>query len=192
MYIDTGNSFRPERLRSIADRFNLSKKAVLENIEFIRVRSTAQHERLIETVRRQMKVKSFTLLIVDSATSYYRTDYVGRGDLAGRQQHLGQFLRQLQKLADDFELVVVITNFVVAQVGGKRSSSGATRPTPRGIRSKPGGGSVVGAATQTRLSLRMADFERRICKVYKSASLPEAESIFDIGEGGIKDEQTYD
>ena len=43
----------------------------------------------------------FCLLIVDSATALYRTDFSGRGELSARQAHLGKFLRTLQRLADE-------------------------------------------------------------------------------------------
>lgn len=44
---------------------------------------------------------SYALLIVDSATALYRTDYSGRGELSARQGHLGRFLRMLLRLADE-------------------------------------------------------------------------------------------
>lgn len=50
-----------------------------------------------------------------SPPSHYppsRTDYTGRGELANRQQHLGLFLRALQRLADEFGVAVVVTNQV--------------------------------------------------------------------------------
>lgn len=43
----------------------------------------------------------YALLIVDSATALYRTDYSGRGELSARQGHLGRFLRMLLRLADE-------------------------------------------------------------------------------------------
>ena len=43
----------------------------------------------------------FAIVIVDSATALYRVDYNGRGELASRQLHLGQFLRSLQRMADE-------------------------------------------------------------------------------------------
>jgi DNA repair protein RAD51 len=86
----------------------------------------------------------FSLLIVDSCTSLYRTDFSGRGDLAARQTHLAKFLRTLQRLADELYsprntylmgsgIAVVITNQVVAQVDG---SAGMFNPDPK----KPIGG----------------------------------------------------
>lgn len=46
----------------------------------------------------------FALIIVDSATALYRTDFSGRGELSARQMHLAKFLRSLQKLADEVML----------------------------------------------------------------------------------------
>lgn len=43
----------------------------------------------------------YALLIVDSATALYRTDYSGRGELSARQMHLARFLRTLLRLADE-------------------------------------------------------------------------------------------
>lgn len=65
-----------------------------------------------------MAEQRFAMLIVDSATALYRTDYAGRGELSARQVHLAQFLRTLLRLADEFGVAVVITNQVVAQVDG--------------------------------------------------------------------------
>lgn len=54
----------------------------------------------------------FALVIVDSATALYRSEFNGRGELAARQIHLGKFLRALTKLADEFGVAVVVTNQV--------------------------------------------------------------------------------
>ena len=54
----------------------------------------------------------FSLMIVDSVTALYRTEYNGRGELSARQIHLGRFLRSLQRLADEFGIAVVVTNQV--------------------------------------------------------------------------------
>lgn len=54
----------------------------------------------------------FALVIVDSATALYRSEFMGRGELAARQICLGRFLRSLQKIADEFGVAVVVTNQV--------------------------------------------------------------------------------
>jgi len=60
-----------------------------------------------------MAEDTYALLIVDSAMSLFRTDFVGRGELSIRQNRLGKFLRNLQQMADEFGLIVVITNQVM-------------------------------------------------------------------------------
>lgn len=53
----------------------------------------------------------FSLLIVDSCTSLYRTDFSGRGELSARQMHLAKFLRTLMRLADEVGHFVVVWTF---------------------------------------------------------------------------------
>lgn len=52
---------------------------------------------------------------------------------------------------------------------------------------KPVGGHVLAHASTTRLSLRKGLGDKRICKVYDSPCLPEAEAMFSITNGGITD-----
>jgi RecA/RadA recombinase len=46
----------------------------------------------------------YALVIVDSATALYRTDYSGRGELSERQMHMARFLRTLHRIADEVKL----------------------------------------------------------------------------------------
>jgi DNA repair protein RAD51 len=122
----------------------------------------------------------YALLIVDSATALYRTDYSGRGELSARQMHLARFLRTLLRLSDEFGVAVVITNQVVAQVDGAASMFSAD---PK----KPIGGNIIAHASTTRLYLRKGRGETRICKIYDSPCLPESEAMFAINADGIGD-----
>ena len=45
-----------------------------------------------------MSQDRYALIVVDSATALYRTDYQGRSKLPERQMQLAQFLRQLTRL----------------------------------------------------------------------------------------------
>lgn len=116
-------------------------------------------------------------MVIDSATALYRTDYSGRGELSARQMHLAKFLRTLQRIADEFGVAVVITNQVVAQCDGMAM----------GDPKKPIGGHIIAHASATRLSLRKGRNESRVCKVYESPCLPEAEAMFAITGDGIDD-----
>lgn len=42
----------------------------------------------------------FKIQVVDSVMALFRVDFCGRGELADRQQKLGQLLSRLQKIAE--------------------------------------------------------------------------------------------
>ena len=180
IYIDTEGTFRPEKLASIAERFGLDPKEAIENVFYARAYNSDHQNRLLMQVCALMCEHKFSLLVVDSATALYRTDYSGRAELSNRQMSLAKFLRNLQKIADEHKIVVVITNQVVATVDG--NSFG-------GNDKKPIGGHIMAHACQTRLYLKKGLKQNRICKIYDSPSLPEAEASYSITDRGIDDPQ---
>merc|ERR1712117_143042 len=83
LYIDTEGTFRPERLLATAERFGLAGNDVLDNVAYARAYNTDHQSQLL--------VQASAMMIVDSATALYRTDYSGRGELSARQMHLARF-----------------------------------------------------------------------------------------------------
>jgi meiotic recombination protein DMC1 len=179
MYVDTEATFRPERIRPIAERFGLDPVAALDNILVARAYTHEHQAHLLTMVAAKMAEERFALLVVDSITALFRTDFSGRGELAERQQKLGKMLSTLIKIAEEFNVAVYITNQVVADPGG--ASLFVADPK------KPVGGHILAHASTTRLSLRKGRGEQRICKIYDSPSLPETECVFAISEQGIVD-----
>ena len=179
LYIDTEGTFRPERLLATAERFGLSGQDVLDNVAYARAYNSDHQMQLLTQASCMMSESRYALLIVDSATALFRTDYSGRGELSARQMALAQFLRMLLRLADEFGVAVVITNQVVAQVDG--GAMFAADPK------KPIGGNIMAHSSTTRLSFRKGRGETRICKIYDSPCLPESECVFAINEDGVGD-----
>jgi DNA repair protein RAD51 len=83
-------------------------------VAYARAHNTDHQMHLLGLAAGLMAESRFALIVVDSATALFRSEFVGRGELAARQNTLGKFLRGLQKLADEFGVAVVVTN----QVGG--------------------------------------------------------------------------
>ncbi|KAK0733405.1 DNA repair protein RAD51 [Lasiosphaeria miniovina] len=181
LYIDTEGTFRPVRLLAVANRYGLSGEEVLDNVAYARAYNSDHQLQLLNQAAAMMCETRFSLLIVDSATSLYRTDFVGRGELSSRQTHLAKFMRTLQRLADEFGIAVVISNQVVAQVDG--GPSAMFNPDPK----KPIGGNIIAHASTTRISLKKGRGETRIAKIYDSPCLPESDCLFAINEDGIGD-----
>eukprot|EP00045_Choanoeca_perplexa_P002415 m.24397 g.24397 ORF g.24397 m.24397 type:complete len:335 (-) comp11505_c0_seq1:47-1051(-) len=179
LYIDTEGTFRPERLLAVAERYGLTGEDVLDNVAYARAFNSDHQIQLLQQAAAMMSESRYALLIVDSATALFRTDYSGRGELAARQMALAQFLRTLQRLSDEFGVGVIITNQVVAQVDG--AAMFTSNPQ------KPIGGHIMAHAATTRLALRKGRGELRICKIADSPSLPESEATFSINADGVGD-----
>ncbi|KAM0674215.1 recombinase rad51 [Gurleya vavrai] len=180
LFIDTEGTFRTERLVSIAARFNLDPETVLNNVSCARAYNSDHQTQLLIQAAAMMSEQHYAIMIVDSAMALYRTDFSGRGELGARQMHLARFLRVLLRLADEYGIAVVITNQVVASVDGSAAMFAAD---PK----KPIGGHIMAHASTTRLYLRKGRGENRICKIYDSPCLPEAEAVFSITNEGIDD-----
>lgn len=179
IYVDTEGTFRPERIRPIAERFGLDCAAILDNILVARAYTHEHQAHLLSLVAAKMAEEPFSLLVVDSITALFRVDFSGRGELAERQQKLGKMMSHLMKIAEEFNVAVYITNQVVADPGG--ASMFVADPK------KPVGGHILAHASTTRLSLRKGRGDQRVCKIFDSPSLPEIECIFSISEQGITD-----
>ncbi len=100
----------PERPPGLADRYGLNPNDVLDNVAYARAHNTDHQGQLLIAAASMMSDARFALIVVDSVTALYRVEYVGRGELAARQNSLGRFLRALQRLADEFGCAVVVTN----------------------------------------------------------------------------------
>lgn len=178
IYIDTEGSFRPERLQAIAERFGLDPGVALENVAYARAHNSEHQMELLKTAAAIMSQDRYALMVVDSATALFRTDYTGRGELSERQMQMAQFLRQLTRMAEEFGIAVFITNQVVANPDGMSFAKDSTKPI---------GGNIIAHASTTRLRLRKGRGENRICTVYDSPTLPEADAQFALGANGVCD-----
>jgi DNA repair protein RAD51 len=179
LYIDTEGSFRPEKLKLIAERFGMDAQDVLDNVAFARAFNSEHQMELLSAASAMMSDSRYVLMVVDSATALFRTDFTGRGELAERQQKLAQFLRALTNLAQTYGVAVVITNQVTADPGG-----GAMFVKDN---NKPIGGNIIAHASTTRLKLRKGRGENRVMKVVDSPMIPESDAEFALSDGGICD-----
>jgi DNA repair protein RAD51 len=90
IYVDTEGTFRPQKLVAIAERYNMNPEEVLDNVICARAHNSEQQMELLADAAALMSDSRYALLIVDSATALFRSDYVGRGELSDRQIQLGQ------------------------------------------------------------------------------------------------------
>ncbi len=111
-FIDTENTFRPERIIQMATALELDPDAVLEKIHVARAYNSSHQMLLVEKVKELSKETPASLLIVDSLTAHFRAEYVGRGALADRQQKLNKHMHDLLRWSDLNNGIVCVTNQV--------------------------------------------------------------------------------
>ena len=179
--VDTENTIRPERIRDMAEGAELDYEDVLKNIHVARTYNSNHQILLVEKAKELADEladteKPVRLLIIDSATAHFRSEYVGRGTLADRQQKINKHLHDALKFADLNNAVVIITNQV--QVRPDAFFGDPTRPV---------GGHIVGHTATFRTYLRKSKGEKRIAKLVDSPNLPEAEAVFSVSKIGIRD-----
>tara|TARA_B100001540_G_scaffold47770_1_gene42793 strand:+ start:308 stop:1351 length:1044 start_codon:yes stop_codon:yes gene_type:complete len=175
-YIDTEDTFRPERITQMARGHGLDPEEVLERIHVARAYNSAHQMLLAEEIKRMSRGTNVKMIIVDSLTSHFRAEFVGRGMLASRQQKLNKHLKDLKQLADVNNALVLVTN----QVQSKPDAMWGD-PT------KPIGGHVLAHASTFRLYLRKAKGGRRIARLVDSPNLPDGECVYQVCEEGLRD-----
>ncbi len=176
IYIDTENTFRPERIEQMARAVGLEPGRVLDNIYVARACTTDHQVLLAGKAADLAKQGDVRLIVVDSLTSLFRTEFCGRGALAERQQRLARHLAELHKLAELHDLAVFVTNQVQA-----RPDVFFGDPT------RPVGGHVLGHSATARIYLRKSKANTRVANLVDHPGLPPESATFQIVEAGIRD-----
>ncbi|MFT4311568.1 MAG: DNA repair and recombination protein RadA [Candidatus Woesearchaeota archaeon] len=177
VYIDTENTFRPERIAQFAKGLELDPETALNNIKVARAFNSDHQMLLAEKVEDLIKEGvNVKLVVVDSLTAHFRAEFIGRGTLAERQQKLNKHMRTLALLADKHNLCVYVTNQVMAKPDAFFGD-----PT------EAIGGHIVGHNSTFRVYLRRGKKNTRVAKLVDSPNLPDTECIFNVAEEGIED-----
>jgi len=175
IYVDTEGTFRPERLVQIAEARGLDADEILQKVILCKVYNSNHLELVVRGLSRFIEKYQAKLLIVDSIISLHRAEYVGRGTLANRQQRLNKMIHRLLRLAEVFNITVVVTN----QVQSKPD-------TFFGDPTRPAGGNVIAHACTYRIYLRKSGKERK-ATIVDSPLHPYSDTRFTITEKGIED-----
>ncbi|MBS3088874.1 DNA repair and recombination protein RadA [Candidatus Pacearchaeota archaeon] len=178
VYIDTEGTFRPERIKQIAEAMGAVPEKVLKNILVARAFNSDHQILLLDKVNEMVKDgEPIRLMIIDSLTAHFRAEFAGRGQLADRQQKLNRYLHNLMKMTEQHNLAVFVTNQVMSNPA-----------VMFGDPTTAIGGNILGHASTYRLYLRRGKAGSRVAKLIDSPNLPENECQFWLTEAGIKDE----
>ncbi|MFW9827518.1 MAG: DNA repair and recombination protein RadA [Candidatus Thorarchaeota archaeon] len=177
LYIDTEGTFRPERLIQMALAKDLDHNSILKNITIGRAYNSDHQILLVKEAPKIIREKNIKLIVVDSLIGHFRSEYIGRGTLASRQQLINSHIHDLLRISETFnELAVIFTNQVSAR--------------PDVFYGNPlthTGGHVVAHGATVRIFLRKGKGEQRIARVVDAPNIPENDTVFCIIEDGISD-----
>lgn len=177
VFIDTEGTFRPARIRQIAESMGANPEKVLKNIFVARAFNSDHQMLLLEKVQEMIKNgEPIKLMIIDSLTAHFRAEFAGRGQLADRQQKLNRYMHDLMRLAETYNLAVYVTNQVMAnpaQLFGDPTTAI--------------GGNIVGHASTYRMYLRRGKQGSRVAKLIDSPNLPDNEAVYFVTDAGVVD-----
>src|SRR3989338_5636540 len=178
VYIDTESTFRPERIKQIAEGHGLDPEKVLKHIKIARAFNSDHQMLLAEKVEDLIKKQGLNvkLVVVDSLTAHFRAEFIGRGTLADRQQKINKHMHILAKLGDMHNLAIYVTNKVM-----EKPDQFFGDPT------ESIGGHIVAHNSTYRVYFRKGKKGTRVAKMVDSPNSAEVEAIFKIEEDGIKD-----
>jgi DNA repair protein RadA len=177
LYIDTENTFRPEWIIRMAEPLGLDPHETAQKIIYSEAYNSDHQILLLEKADKVIKENNVRLIIVDSLTAHFRSEYLGREMLAERQQKLNSHMHRLVRLARAFNAVAVVTNQVMAKPD--QFFAMAVEAV---------GGHIVAHTSHTRIFLRRtASGPVRIARLVSSPYLPEGERIFKVTGEGIQD-----
>ena len=203
VFIDTEDCFRPERIeqmvRGLPDEVlaatmdqraidggptnEAAMDALLESVlERIHVAKAfnSNHQMLLAEKAQDIAAEyegsewPVQAVCIDSLTAHFRAEYVGRGELAQRQQKLNRHLHDLSRLADLYNTAVLVTNQVQSN-----PDSYFGDPT------KPIGGNILGHKSTVRLYLKNSKGTKRIVRLVDAPSLPDGEAVMRVETEGL-------
>src|SRR5918994_3125878 len=187
MFIDTVGTFRPERVSEIARQE--TNNEILDKIIFIRAFSTNDQ---IKSLRKIYDIKPL-LIIIDSATSLFSTEYRG----ASRHLVLMNHLHELSFAAINFDCAVVITNMVrnvpvvrtISDQGENNVNKviKTTTTTSNSYQQREFMGTSVSIYSHIKLRLEIVNSEKSIVRASLMQPIRRAQVSFRIISRGFSD-----
>jgi len=175
IFIDTEGTFRPERIEQIARSRKLNSDEMLKRVAICKTYNSSHLELIIKSIGKYIDDFKAKMIIIDSIISLHRAEFSGRGTLADRQQRLNSIMHKLVRIAEIYNVAIVVTNQVQT-----------TPDTFFGDPTKPAGGNVIGHASTYRIYLRKAGTDR-IARIIDSPYHPYSDVRFTVTDAGIEE-----
>lgn len=177
VYLDTEGTFRPERIMQIAQKRELDPEQTLDNISVCKIQNADELEKIIRNLTGIVREYKAKLVVVDSIMSLHRAEFLGRGTLADRQQHINSIIHKLIRVAEIQNVAIVITN----QVQATPDANPFVGDTVKAV-----GGNVLAHGSTYRIYIKKLG-HNRLATMVDSPSHEYTTRKFRITERGVDD-----
>ena len=178
VYVDTGGSFRAQRLWQVAEARGASNsEELLQRVHVLRPQNREELLAALETgvVEERARQARAALVVVDSVAAAARGGTSsGRSDLIDRQRWLARAAAALKKVACGADCAVVVTNHVMADLRAQDGCDAVTAAL----------GFTWHHAVNVRVMLDHVN-GRRTGRVEKSCADAESAFTYGIGPAGL-------
>lgn len=185
IYIDTENTFSKEKVKRIAQRFGAKTESILSHIYHARIYSSDHQAQMILEAEKLVKEKNVRLIVLDSLMALLRAEYIGIGMLPKRQATLNKMIHALSRIAESYNIAILVTNQVAQQMKGVFSGIEAI------------GGNIVAHGCHIRIMFKTKGFSansslERTAVIVDAPDLPPESCKFFITPAGISDTEKID
>lgn len=175
IFIDTEGTFRPERIEQIAIARGLDPDKAIDAVQYVKIYNSSHLELTMRDITKYIAEYNTRLIVIDSIVSLHRAEFTGRGTLAERQQKLNKILHKLLRIAEVYNVAIVVTNQVITAPGNLFGDPVI-----------PAGGNIIGHTSTYRIYLRKSG-RNRIFRIVDSPSHATTDTRFTITEGGTEE-----
>lgn len=178
LYIDTEGTFRPNRVKQIAEARGFDVGKTLSRIHTWTARTTAEQILLVqdEIKKKSAELGGCKLVIIDSLMTRFRGEFTGRGKLGERQNLINKHMFDLLSFARANNAVILVTVPVSANPDAFF-----------GNMAMPTGGNIVKHNSAYVLNIRRAKQGKVVLRVEKAPDLPMTEVLGQVKDSGMSD-----
>lgn len=178
IFIDVEETFRADRIRTMAEANGQDPDEVLSNIHVTRPTDLSDQELAISEAR-QLDLDQVALIVIDSMVGHVRSEFEGREEYGERADRLGNMLAELGKMASSetgHEIAVFYTN-----------QAGKDPAVQYGDPVYAYGPSTMEHQSSFRLRLDSRGSKGYNAELVDSPNIPPGDIYFDIFPEGIRD-----
>ena len=110
IFLDSENTFRPERINELSKESNIDGEKVLKNILVSKIMSNTALNLKLGEVEQKIQENALNLLIIDSINNYYRVEH-GERHISSHSSKINfqTILEKINLLTTSFNLITILT-----------------------------------------------------------------------------------